>query len=184
VLIRNSLSPETIEVVESTPTAADVIRLLSERIAQVAGLDSRRIEKAVLEREQTRTTAFSNGAALPHCRLADLSKFVTGLALFRKPLRWDADGHAVDRVMLIAGPVAAVSDHLRILANGSQILDSPSIHNRLRTVPDAHSAFELIAAAEEAIEARRSHMGILTEVRREGAEDKDYLRNVADQFEW
>lgn len=184
MLIRNSLSPDTVEIIASAENAADVIRRLCGRIARAGTIDAAQVEKAVLDREHTRTTAFANGAALPHCRLPELSRFITGLAILHKPVRWDAEGHAVDRVMLIAGPLAAVSDHLRILANGSQILDSPTIQAKARSAPDPHSAYELIAAAEEAIELRRAQMGVLTEVRRDAGEEKDYLRSVAEQFRW
>jgi nitrogen PTS system EIIA component len=184
VLIRNSLSPDTVEILETAEDAADVIRLLSSRIARVSRVDAGLLVRAVLDREHTRTTGFDNGAALPHCRLAELSRFFTALAILHKPLRWDAEGHSVDRIMLIAGPLAAVSDHLRILANGSQILDSPAVHAKLSAAPEAHSAYELIAATEEAIELRRSRMGVLTEVRRDAGETEDYLQSVADQFRW
>lgn len=184
MLIRNSLSPENIDLIKSAETPTDIIRRLSDRVARASKLAPERIEQAVLDREHTRTTAFANGAALPHCRLAELSRFVAALAVLHKPLRWDTQGHAVDRIMLIAGPLSAVSDHLRILANGSQILDSAAICSKLRAAPDPHSAYELIAAAEEGIELRRAQVGILTEVRREASQDKDYLRSVADQFHW
>lgn len=185
VLLQESLSAETIEILPAAENVSDVVRRLSQRVAGLTGLNADRIEQAVLDRERTRSTAFSNGAALPHCRLPELSRFVTGLAVLRKALRWDAEGHAVDTVLLIAGPVAAVSDHLRILANGSQVLDSPSVHSKLRTAPDAASACELVVAAEEAIEHRRSNMGVLPEVRRDAKdEDRDYLRAVAEKFSW
>lgn len=184
MLIRNSLSPATIEILESARDAGEVIEKLCRRIGVSAGLDATRIEHAVLDRERTRTTAFPNGAALPHCRLPDLSKFVTGLAVLRKPVRWDSERHAVDRVMLITGPLSAVSDHLRILANGSQILDSAAIQTKLQRASEAHSAYELVAAAEQAIEARRTQVGVLTEVRREANGKQDYLLEVADQFAW
>lgn len=184
MLIKNSLSPDTVEILETVENPAEIIHRLSQRIAWASGADSRTIIQAVLDREHTRTTAFANGAALPHCRLVELTRFFTALALLRKPVRWDVEGHAVDRVMLIAGPVAAVSDHLRILANGSQILDSAAIHAKLRTAPEAHSACELVAAAEEAIELRRSRVGALPEVRRETGQSNDYLHEVAEKFQW
>lgn len=184
MLIKSSLSPDTVEILETVENPAEIVRRLSQRIAQVSGADPRIIIQAVLDREHTRTTAFANGAALPHCRLPELARFFTALAILRKPVRWDVEGHAVDRIMLIAGPAAAVSDHLRILANGSQILDSVAVHAKLRTAPEAHSACELVAAAEEAIELRRSRMGVLPEVRRETGQNNDYLHAVADQFHW
>ncbi len=185
MLLKNGLSTQAIVLLESADSAAQVIGLLAARMADRPAIHAERIEQAVLERERTRTTAFSNGAALPHCRLPDLPRFIIGLAILRKPVRWDTEGHAIDTVLMVAGPAQAISDHLRILANASQLLDSASVHARLRTAPDADSAYALLIAAEEAIEQRRALLGALTEVRRnvEG-EDRDHLRAVAERFIW
>ena len=185
-LINNSLSAEMILLVDHIACAADVIAQLSAELAAYLDMDTQIIEKAIIDRESTRTTAFANGAAIPHCRLPELKTFGIAIMVLTQPVRWDNEGHAVDAIMMIAGPTANVGDHLRILANGSQLLDSPALRAKLKRAPDAKSARKLLAAAETAIEQRRSKEGMLRELHKDQANggQVDYLANVADRFEW
>lgn len=186
MLVQQGLSAATIEIADSAENATSVIRQLAERMAGILGVDRGRIEQAVLERERARTTAFTNGAAVPHCRLPGLKQFVIGLMILRQPVRWDNEGHAVDTIMMIVGPAENVSDHLRVLANSSQLLDSTALRAKLKRVPDAAAARTLLAAAEEAVELRRTQDGMLRELRREQkpVPAQDYLAEVVNRFEW
>ncbi len=185
MLVQQSLSPEMIEIADHVDTGPGVIGMLSAKLARRLNVDPRTIERAITDRERTRTTAFANGAAIPHCRLPGLSRFGIAVMILRQPVRWDNDGHAVDTVMMIAGPAESVSDHLRILANSSQLLDSALLRAKLKRSPDARSAYELICAAEEQIERRRSQEGMLRELRKNGeGGDADPLAEVADRFDW
>lgn len=184
MLVKESLSPETIEIVDAADNAEAIIRTMSGKVATLLDIERTVVEKAVLDRERARTTAFHNGAAIPHCRLPRLKRFGIGLMVLRKPVRWDNEGHAVDTVMMIVGPSENVSDHLRVLANGSQLLDSPSIRGKIKTAPDAGSVYRVMAAAEEFLEQRRSQLGMLRELRRDDDNGGDYLSEVAQQFTW
>jgi mannitol/fructose-specific phosphotransferase system IIA component (Ntr-type) len=184
VLVKECLVADSIEIMDGAENAEEIIHHLSEKLAEALKVDADTIEQAVLERERTRTTALPNGAAIPHCRLPKLKEFAMGLVVLRQPVRWDNEGHAVDTIMMIAGPVEAVSDHLRVLANASQLLDSPAIRAKLKSAPNCQAAYELVDAAERALEDRRSKMGLLREIRRENGGNGHYLTEVADQFEW
>ena len=185
-LINNSLSAETILLVDHAKNAADVIAQLSGELASYLDVDAQTIEHAILERESSRTTAFANGAAIPHCRLSGLDTFGIAIMILTQPVRWDNEGHAVDTIMMIAGPTTNVGEHLRILANGSQLLDSPALRAKLKRAPDTKSARKLLAAAEKSIEERRSQEGMLRELHKDQANggQVDYLAGVADRFEW
>jgi len=182
--MEESLSQETIEISETAENAADVIGRLSDKLAGLLGMERDPIERAVLAREQARTTAFTNGAAIPHCRLPELARFGIAVMILRRPIRWDNEGHAVDTVMMIAGPSKSIPEHLRILANSSQLLDSPALRAKLKQAPDTRSAYALIVAAEQAVERRRSQEGMLREFRRDQANGVDHLSEVADTFAW
>ncbi len=185
MLITQNLSPETIVLASQVQTADEVIELLSAKLAPVLAVEQGVIKRAIISRERARTTAFPNGAAIPHCRLPGLRRFGCALLILQKPVRWDHEGHAVDTVLMIVGPSESVSDHLRILANSSQILDSPAIRTRLKASPDSPRAYELIAAAEDAIERRRQETGMLRELRdRPAGRACDYLAEIANRFEW
>ncbi len=184
MLVQECLPPEAIFIVDQAENPHEVISTLSAEVAKALGEDADKVERVVLERERARTTAFSNGSAVPHGRLPGLKRFCIGVMILGQPLRWDNEGHAVDTVILIVGPSENVSDHLRILANCSRLLDSAAVRSKLKRAPDAESIHKLMSAAEEAVEHRRSHEGALRELRQDQDRDEDDLGEVAARFEW
>ncbi len=186
MLVQQSLTPQTIAITDGAENVSTVIGEMAESLLALLKVNRATIERAMLERERVRSTAFANGAAIPHCRLPGLDRFGLAVRILRQPVRWDHEGRAVDCVMMIAGPSDQVSEHLRILANCSQLLDSEALRAKLKRSPDAQSAYELIAAAEEAVETRRSREGMLRELRRdqENGARPDPLAEVAGRFDW
>ena len=186
MLIQQALSPEAILLTPTTVTRNELIAQMCERLASDLRTARATIQRAVLDREAVRTTALPNQAAIPHCRLPDLGRFGISLAVLNDTMQWDDDGQKVDVVLMIAGPAKSVSDHLRILANSSQLLDSNALRAKLKRAPDARSAHELIAAAEEVIEQRRSQDGVLREIRNDAGSGRpaDALADVANRFDW
>lgn len=186
ILVQGSLSAETIQIVDKAENVGDVITRLAEKLAAFLDSDAERIARAVQEREATRSTAFSNGAAIPHCRLPELKRFGVAIMILRHPVRWDNEGHAVDTIVMIAGPTNNVADHLRILANSSQLLDSSAFRSKIKTAPDSESAYKLIGTAEKAIEKLRSQEGMLRELHRDKANGghHDRLADAIEGFRW
>jgi PTS system nitrogen regulatory IIA component len=184
VLIEDSLSPENVVMAETAKNSAEIIHQLADRIAARLGLDCNPIEEAVLTRERARTTAFTNGAAIPHCRLAELTRFGMAMMILRKPIRWDNQGHAVDIILMIAGPSRNIPEQLRILANSSQVLDSAALRAKLKQAPNPEGVCQLLSAAEQAVERRRAEEGVLRELRRDQADAADYLVDVVNKFLW
>lgn len=184
ITLSNSLSPEAIVLAETAPSARQVVATLAGLLSAQLGLGPEIIEKAVQQREATRSTAIGHHAAIPHCRLADLPRFGAALMSLSKPVRWDEEGHEVDLVVMMAGPQDAVAAHLRLLSNCSQLLACEPLHAKLRHAPDAQGVIQLLAAAEEAVETRRSREGLLRELRRDQAEGGDELTDVVERFTW
>jgi PTS system nitrogen regulatory IIA component len=184
VLVHQCLSPETIVINDKAENTAEVIKGLSGKLSGRLGVEQQEIENAVWGREKARSTAFANGAAIPHCRLSGLKEFGIALLILHQPIRWDNEGHAVDTILMISGPSDAVSEHLRVLANASQLLDSHTLRNKLKQAPSPEAAYELICAAEEMVEKRRSEHGIMRELHRDHHHNGDYLEEVVKKFDW
>ncbi|NLX12895.1 MAG: PTS sugar transporter subunit IIA [Phycisphaerales bacterium] len=184
MLINRCLASENIELCETVQDRNQAIATLSHNLAVFLKCDRSAIEQAALVREKARTTAFANGAAIPHCRLPGLRDFGMALMILRQPVDWDSEGHKVDIIAMITGPSHNVSAHLRILANCSQLLDSLSLRDKLKTAPSPKAAYDLVCTAEEAIERRRAEHGMLRELHSDHANGGDYLREVTDQFKW
>ena len=184
MLIEENLSPEDIVIADRATNTADIIQRLAARIAKRLDVDRATIEEAVATRERARTTAFTNGAAIPHCRLSELTRFGIAMMILRKPVRWDRQGHAVDIILMIAGPARNIPEQLRILANSSQVLDSLAIREKLKQAPDAEAVCKLMIAAEQAVEDRRASEGVLRELHPDQSDTADHLADVADKFKW
>lgn len=184
MLIEQNLTADNVVFCESVATAADAIEKLSSLIADQIGADRKTIEQAVITRETARTTAFANGAAIPHCRLSELTRFGMAMMILRKPVGWDRQGHTVDLILMIAGPSRAIPEQLRILANSSQVLDSPAIRARLKQAPDPQAVCQLMTAAERAVETRRAKDGVLRELHPDQSDTADHLAEVAGKFKW
>jgi nitrogen PTS system EIIA component len=184
MLIQDALSEDAVELISSPATTARILQRVAGRLATDMGLIEREILDAVLQREQSRSTALPCGAAIPHCRLPGLQRFGAGVAVLHDPIAWDRAGNQVDVVLMLVGPSSSVPDHLHLLANSTQILANPQIREKLRTAPDAASARLLLVAAEDAVERRRSSDGMLHDVRGGQEQHPDDLADVARRFDW
>jgi len=185
MLISQALGSDSILLRARFSDAVEAIGRLSELAAARLGEDASVVRKAVLDREATRSTALPNGSAVPHCRLAGRSRFAVALATLAEPLIWDQRGNEVDTIVLIASPEDRVADHMRILANSTQMLDSTAFREKLRSAPSAQHAYELVRAAESIIEERRSQLGVLREMQTASrSEQVDELVELVEAVCW
>jgi len=73
---------------------------------------------------------------------------VATLCTLAAPVDWDAhDGEPVDLVLLFAGPEAARSSHVRLLAHLSRVLSAADVRRR---IAEAGTPEELVAAVTAA----------------------------------
>ena len=90
---------------------------LARRAAAALGIDVAGISEALHHRESLGSTGLGNGIALPHARLASISKPFCLLARLRDPLAFDAvDEKPVDLICLVLLPIGHSSEQLNVLA--------------------------------------------------------------------
>lgn len=100
------------------------------------------IVNAALERERLGSTGVGTGVAIPHARLAGLTRVKGVFATLETPLEYDSvDDRPVDIVAMLVAPEDAGSEHLRALANISRRLRREDVRARLRDAPNALSLF-------------------------------------------
>jgi Kef-type K+ transport system membrane component KefB/mannitol/fructose-specific phosphotransferase system IIA component (Ntr-type) len=103
----------------------DAIRELCQLAAGNAGLDVERVTAAVLEREQSMSTAIGNHLAVPHARLAGLSAPVVAVGLSRPGLAFHAlDGEATHIVVLLLTSTEDDGEQLELLADVAKTFKS------------------------------------------------------------
>lgn len=108
-------------------------RGLFQQLAQVAGqrlgVDPAEVAAAVAERERLGSTGFGNGVAIPHGKLAGLSRVYCLVARLPEPIDYKAiDDARVDLVFFLLSPPDAGAEHLKALAAVSRaVRDGPTL---------------------------------------------------------
>lgn len=118
---------------------------LAAKAAQLYKLDERRLFDRVLERERLGSTGIGGGIAIPHGRMANLSKPVGVFARLAHPVDFDSiDERPVDTVFLLLAPEGAGADHLKALARVSRLLRDHGLVEKLRATESADALYALL----------------------------------------
>ncbi len=121
----------------------ELVQILSNKIANLSGVDERVVFDAVWERENLGSTGYGDGVAFPHARIEGLKKVSALFARLDEPVDFDSlDGKPVDLVFLLISPENSGADHLTALATLSRVLKTEGSCASLRK---ARSVDELYA---------------------------------------
>lgn len=113
---------------------------LARLASDACGIPARTIFEAVLERERLGSTGVGGGVAIPHARLAGLTKITGIFARLDSPIDFESlDDQPVDLVFLLLAPEDAGADHLKALARVSRVLRRVEVRDRVRAAPDAEA---------------------------------------------
>lgn len=141
-------SVESVVVDLNVSSQKQLFQDMATRLIEAHGLDivCRDIVAAAMERERLGSTGVGNGVALPHARIPGLDNVVAGFARLTEPMEFDSvDGRPVDLVAFLLAPEDAAGAHLRALARVSRTLRRDENRSRLRSAPDALSAFMILS---------------------------------------
>ena len=134
--------------------AADKDRLLREltgRAANALRLDAAVLADAIAQRERIGSTGMGDGIAIPHARIAGLSKPYGLLARLRRAIDFAAiDGQPVDIVFLLLLPSTAQGEQLTALASVARRLRDAQVTADLRDAADGAALYRAIIAEPRA----------------------------------
>lgn len=170
-------------VVQAAPTIGDV------------PLDRESIFRAVLARENERTSALGQECALPHARIEGLNAPVACLATLSPGLEFGAaDGAPVRIVCLLLAPLEDPSATLKVMAEVAALMSVPAHRSAVEDAGDAAALYALLrdldTGEERALRARnimrKPHYAVypdtpLTEVTRLLAEHLLEATSVVDR---
>ena len=132
-----------------TNSKKHLLQQLSQRMAQLHGLDERAIYETIQERERLGSTGFGGGVAIPHGRLAGLKHVTALFARLDAPIDFDAlDHQPVDLVCLLLAPLDAGADHLKALARVSRTFRDTALVEKLRGARNDDALYALLAGQE------------------------------------
>ena len=123
-----------------------------QELSAIAAAETAQEERTVLDlllaRERLGSTGVGGGVAIPHAKLAELTKTSGVFARLREPIEFDAvDGRPVDLIFLLLAPESAGSDHLKALALVSRLLRDERVCAGLRGADSAEALYAVLTAA-------------------------------------
>ena len=118
---------------------------MSEVAAKLTGLPERQIFEVLLERERLGTTGVGQGIAIPHGKLAKLTRIYGVFARLEQPIDFESlDERPVDLIFLLLAPESAGADHLKALAKVSRLLRDRKVCEKLRSTDSAEAIYALL----------------------------------------
>jgi PTS system nitrogen regulatory IIA component len=123
-----------------------VLAGMSGIMAAALGLNARDVHEAVLERERLGSTGVGEGVAIPHARIATLSRPVGGFARLIEPADFEAiDERPADLVFMLLAPTDAGADHLRALARAARVFRQERIRAALRQAQTEEAVLAILS---------------------------------------
>ena len=110
-------------------------RAIAEATADLYHGDADELLNALLDRERIGTTGIGSGVAIPHVKIAKVTKLLGVLARLETPVDYDAvDDAPVDIIfMLLAPSDAKTTQHLKMLAQISRFLKDANTCTHIRS---------------------------------------------------
>ena len=140
-----TLLPEAVATVRADSKAA-ILAQLADRLAGVYGLDAGAVLERIEEREKLGSTGFGRCVAIPHARVAGLSRPVAAFLRLESPVAFEAaDGMPVDLVFGLLSPEQAGAAHLHALASISRLMRHEPMHSALSQAPGAEALYGLLS---------------------------------------
>jgi PTS system nitrogen regulatory IIA component len=100
----------------------------------------------VTEREQLGSTGFGRNVAIPHARIAGLTRPVAAVIRLDAPVEFEAaDGMPVDLVFGLLSPDGAGATHLQALAAISRMMRDERMHAALIAAPGPEALYSLLS---------------------------------------
>lgn len=129
----------------------EVLELLATRLAsEHPEIDRLRLTTALCERERQMSTALGDGVAVPHARVAGLTRMVAVLGRSPGGIACGShDGKPTHLFLLLVVPEESPGAHLKVLATASRLLHDQGCRARLLEAPDATALLQVLRTEED-----------------------------------
>jgi nitrogen PTS system EIIA component len=140
-----ALLPEAVTTVDADSKDIILDRLAGQ-FAEVYGLDHQAVLARVVEREQLGSTGFGRRIAIPHARMAGLTRPVAAFMRLESPVEFDsADGMPVDLVFGLLSPEGAGATRPHALAAISRMMRDERMREALLSAPGPEAVYGLLS---------------------------------------
>lgn len=122
-----------------------VLESIAANFADVYGLDKTEVLDGLEQREALGSTGFGRGAAIPHCRNANVRRPTLALLKLEQPVDFGAaDAIPVSLFFGLVSPENAGATHLHALAAISRFMRDEPMMQALNDAPDGEAMFALL----------------------------------------
>ncbi|QDU33635.1 PTS system mannose-specific EIIBCA component [Poriferisphaera corsica] len=144
------LQPESVVVPLDAEDKQEAIFKLADALVSSNGIqDANSLQKAIWERETTRTTGIGHGIAIPHGKSEGVASLCMAIGLPSTPVDFNSiDGRPVDLIILLASPVDQTGPHIQALAKISRMLMNEDFRSTIKDAKTGEDLFKLIAEYE------------------------------------
>ena len=126
-------------------TKKQLLQDLSQAMGKCAGVEARSVHETLVSREKLGSTGIGQGMAIPHGKMAAVTRVCGLFARLAAPVDFDAvDGQPVDLVFVLLAPDHAGADHLKALARISRLLRDPGMVEKLRGTDTAEGLYAIL----------------------------------------
>ncbi len=113
---------------------------------------SKKVIKALMDREELGSTGIGSGVAVPHAKHDSIPDLVCAFGRSRKGIQFDAlDGEPVNVVFLLLSSKSASGSHLEALAFISRLVRDEKLVKFLREAKDGKEIRELLGEADQTL---------------------------------
>lgn len=145
MLIADILGPGAILCDLKAQNKKQLLHVLAEGLSVQCAVDARAIFDTLMQREKLGSTGLGGGIAVPHGRLAAISRVHGLFARLASPVAFDSiDGEPVDIVFALVSPDHAGADHLTALARVSRLLRDQKTLAKLRGTNSTEGLYAII----------------------------------------
>ncbi|NBC84642.1 MAG: PTS transporter subunit EIIA [Bacteroidetes bacterium] len=148
--INQLLSPDRIRIGLPGTSKADVINALVDVLAGHPAIDSiETVRRAIFSREEMMSTGVGKGLGLPHAKTDAAQETIAAFATTESPVEFGAiDDEPVHLLLLLVGPEADKSHHIKILGRISRLVSRDDLRSDLRDAASADDVLRLLKDGE------------------------------------
>jgi len=142
-----------IDDLQATEKEAVVQEIVGALVAagRVPEASSKKVIKALMDREELGSTGIGSGVAVPHAKHDSISDLVCAIGRSKKGINFDAlDGEPVFIVFLLLSSKSASGSHLEALATISRLVRGEKFVKFLRDAKDRPAIRDLLGEADQA----------------------------------
>src|SRR3977135_1099123 len=148
--ISELLTPRSVVAQLRVTGKKQVLQEIARRAAATTGINDRRIYDVLAERERLGSTGIGRGVAVPHGKLAELTRLYGIFPRRDRPILFEAiDDQPVDLIFVLLAPLNARTEHLTALALVSRLLRDRTICEKLRGTDNADALYALLTDRTE-----------------------------------